>query len=286
VADQPWSEWTGRVQRAEDWVTPQRVAAWFAMLDHTDAPDEGAPAPPGFHWTLAPPLVRESELGPDGHPLRDANSFLPPIPMPRRMWAGSRLTFHRPLLIGDRVERESVITAIQQKQGSSSELVFVTIRHRFTTELGLAIEEEQDLVYRPTAPIGDRRTTETSTSSPAPASRWQRAIYPSETLLFRFSALTFNGHRIHYDRRYATEVENYPGLVVHAPLIATLLLDLLCGVIRSTSIERFTFKALRPTFNTSDFSISAEPAMEQNRFELWSADNRGERAVEAYAWIR
>jgi 3-methylfumaryl-CoA hydratase len=286
VADQPWSEWTGRVQRAEDWVTPQRVAAWFAMLDHTDAPDEGAPAPPGFHWTLAPPLVRESELGPDGHPLRDANSFLPPVPMPRRMWAGSRLTFHRPLLIGDRVERESVITAIQEKRGRSSELVFVTILHRFTTELGLAIEEEQDLVYRPPPQADERRHTTASDSSESAASRWQRAIQPSETLLFRFSALTFNGHRIHYDRRYATEVEKYPGLVVHAPLIATLLLDLLCSVIRSTSIERFTFKALRPTFDTSDFSISAEPAMEQNRFELWSADNRGERAVEAYAWIR
>lgn len=285
MADESWREWTGRVQRAEDWITPQRVAAWYAMLDHSDAPDEGAPAPLGFHWTLAPTLARQSELGPDGHPLRDAGSFLPPIPMPRRMWAGSRVTFHRPLLIGDHVERESVITAIDEKEGKTSALVFVTIRHRFTTELGLAIEEEQDLVYRPPRPRSARRRETPPETEPAEP-RWQRAIHPSETLLFRFSALTFNGHRIHYDRRYTTEVEEYPGLVVHAPLIATLLLDLLRSSVPSADVQRFTFRASRPTFDTSDFSISAQPAMDDNHFQLWSTDNRGERAVEADAWNR
>src|SRR5262249_11989559 len=160
-----------------------------------------------------------------------------PIPMPRRMWAGSRVTFHRPLLIGDRVERESVITAIDEKKGRTSELVFVTIQHRFTTELGLAIEEEQDLVYRPPQSDDGRETS--GAVRHAADSHWQRAIHPSETLLFRFSALTFNGHRIHYDRRYAIEVEKYPGLVVHAPLIATLLLDLMRSAVPTADVERF-----------------------------------------------
>ena len=285
MGDESWKEWAGRVQRAEDWITPQRVAAWLAMLDQSGAPGEGAPAPLGVHWTLAPPLARESELGPDGHPLRDASSFLPPIPMPQRMWAGSRVTFHRPLLIGDRVERESVITAIEEKEGTASRLVFVTIRHLFTTELGLAIEEEQDLVYRPPRPRYSRRRR-TPPETESVEARWQRTIHPSETLLFRFSALTFNGHRIHYDRRYATEVERWPGLVVHAPLIATLLLHLLSTAISSAGVRRFVFRAKRPTFDTSDFTISATPGMDAHHYDLWSTDHRGERAVEAYAWTR
>jgi 3-methylfumaryl-CoA hydratase len=276
------------VDRADDWLTPRAVAAWRATLDRdASAPAAGETAPLGIHWTMAPPIARESELGADGHPRRDERSFLPPIPMPRRMWAGSRIVFHRPLRVGDHVARESTIAAVAAKEGRSSPLVFVTVRHRFTVENELALEEEQDLVYRPeeTGRVPARSAiadAEYNADGDAPA--WQRSVHPSATLLFRYSALTLNGHRIHYDRRYASETEGYPGLVVHAPLVATLLLDLLQTAVPSARIRRFAFRALRPTFDTSDFTISATPAMDDRHFHLWSTNNAGARAVEADAW--
>jgi 3-methylfumaryl-CoA hydratase len=279
------SEWIGRTQTTTDWITPSRVAAWHATFDHAfEPPPDGAAAPLGFHWTLAPLLARESDLGPDGHPRR--GGFLPPIPLPRRLWAGSRIVFHRPLHVGECVERESVITAIDEKQGKSSALVFVTVRHRFTSDAGLAVEEEQDLVYRePPAPSA--RTTEAVVDARgADGADWRRTIHPTKTLLFRYSALTFNGHRIHYDRRYAMDVEGYAGLVVHGPLIATLLLELIQAHVPADRIERFQFKAIRPTFDTSDFSVCGAPTSGDDHVTLWSTDNQGARAVEADAWMR
>jgi 3-methylfumaryl-CoA hydratase len=277
------SRWIGRAQTAVDWIVPSRVAAWHATLDHLiETPRDGDAAPLGFHWTLAPQLARESELGTDGHPRR--GGFLPPIPLPRRLWAGSRVAFHQPLRVGDRVERESVIIAIEEKQGRSSALVFVTLRHRFTSDAGIAIEEEQDLVYRePPAPSA--RSDENAHVNGADGAMWRRTIHPTETLLFRYSALTFNGHRIHYDRRYAEDVEGYGGLVVHGPLIATLLLDLMQLQLPAERIERFEFKATRPTLDTSDFSVCGSPGP-HGEYALWSTDNRGAKAVEARAWAR
>jgi len=280
-----WSQWIGRAQQSVDWITPSRVAAWNATLDRAcELPHDGDAAPLGFHWTLAPQLARESELGPDGHPRR--GGFLPPIPLPRRLWAGSRIAFHQPLCVGERVERESIITAVNEKQGRSSALVFVSVRHRFTSDAGVALEEEQDLVYRePPAPA--TRTTEAiADASRVDDAFWQRTVHPTETLLFRYSALTFNGHRIHYDRRYATEVEGYAGLVVHGPLIATLLLELIQTHVPAERIERFQFRAMRPTFDTSDFSVCGAPGNDAGHFKLWSTDNRGAVAVEAEAWTR
>jgi 3-methylfumaryl-CoA hydratase len=280
-----WSAWIGLGHSSTDWIIPSRVAAWHATLDHTDPPPrDGDAVPLGFHWTLAREVARESELGPDGHPRR--GTFLPPISMPRRLWAGSRVVFHRSLRVGECVTRQSVITAIDHKQGKSSALVFVTVRHRFICDHDVAIEEEQDLVYREAAaPVARAAETSTDTSG-ADGAEWQRAIHPTETLLFRFSALTFNGHRIHYDRRYATGVEGYAGLVVHGPLIATLLLDLIQTHVPAERIERFQFKAMRPTFDTSDFNVYGAPATGDNHFALWSTDNQGARAVEAEAWTR
>ena len=278
-----WKAWIGRAQTSTDRITPARVAAWRATLDHAPEPArDGDPAPLGFHWTLAPQLARESELGPDGHPRR--GGFLPPIPLPRRLWAGSRVTFHQPLRVGEQVERESTITAIEQKQGKSSALVFVTVRHRFTSNDGVAIEEEQDLVYR--EPPQGGQAASAAEANGAHGAAWQRTVHPTETLLFRYSALTFNGHRIHYDRRYATSVEGYAGLVVHGPLIATLLLELLEVQMPAERIERFQFKATRPTFDTSDFQICGAPGSSADHSLLWSTDNVGARAVEAEAWMR
>jgi 3-methylfumaryl-CoA hydratase len=284
VHERDWTQWIGRTRTSVDWVTPSRVAAWCATLDRSAEPAKhGDTTPLGFHWTLAPQLARESELGPDGHPRR--GGFLPPIALPRRLWAGSRVAFHQPLRVGERVERESVITAIDEKQGRNSALIFVTVRHRFTNDAGLAIEEEQDLVYRePPAP--NARTTEAVVdASGDDGAAWRRTVHPTETLLFRYSALTFNGHRIHYDRRYATDVEGYPGLVVHGPLIATLLLELIQTQGAAEHLERFQFKALRPTYDTSEFNVCGAPGADDHHFSLWATDNHGARAVEAEAWM-
>ena len=281
VLDDDLRQWIGRTQTASDWITPSRVAAWHATLDHAaDPPGDGDPAPLGFHWTLAPAIARESDLGPDGHPRR--GGFLPPVALPRRLWAGSRVTFHRPLHVGERVERLSEIASITQKTGKDSPLVFVTVRHQLLGSDGLAIEEEQDLVYRGASSV--RSSTDADADNGASAA-WQRTVHPTETLLFRYSALTFNTHRIHYDRRYATEVEGYPGLVVHGPLIATLLLDLMQTHVGRERIERFHFRAKRPTLDTSDFSVFGAPAG-NGHCTLWSTDNQGARAVDAEGWFR
>jgi 3-methylfumaryl-CoA hydratase len=272
-------EWVGRSQRTTDWITAGRVAAWHATLDRAaDSPRDGDEAPLGFHWTLAPAIARESELGPDGHPRR--GGFLPPVELPRRLWAGSRVTFHRPLRVGERVERLSEIASITEKPGRESPLVFVTVRHRLSGGDGLAIEEEQDLVYRGAAGAAASRDAGRDET----IATWKRIIHPTETLLFRFSALTFNTHRIHYDRRYATDVEGYRGLVVHGPLIATLLLDLMQEHIGRGRVERFQFRAKRPTFDTSDFAVCGAPAGD-GHCALWSTDNQGALAVSAEGWF-
>jgi 3-methylfumaryl-CoA hydratase len=257
------------------------VAAWHATLDHDVAPPrDGELVPPGFHWTLAQPIARESDLGPDGHPRR--GTFLPPVELPRRLWAGSRVDFRRPLRVGERVERISKIASIHEKAGRDSPLVFVTVHHQLIGEDGVALEEDQDLVYRGPSSPGARAH---DNGGAARNAEWHRVIHPTETLLFRYSALTFNSHRIHYDRRYATEVEGYPGLVVHGPLIATLLLDLMQTQVATERIERFQFKAMRPTFDTSDFAVCASPS-ENGRLALWSTDNDGAFAVAAEGWFK
>jgi len=278
-----WKAWVGRTETAADWITPSRVAAWHATLDHAAAvPKDGDAAPLGFHWAVAPMVARESELGPDGHARR--GGFLPPVTLPRRLWAGSRVTFHRPLRVGERVERASVIQSVEEKQGRESALVFVTVAHRFRTDAGLAIEEEQDLVYRSAGIPGTPKSERHADAENADAA-WRHTVRPTETFLFRFSALTFNTHRIHYDRRYATHVEGYAGLLVHGPLIATLLLDLLQAHVGAEHVRRFQFKAMRPTFDTSDFMVYGAPAEDADHFRLWSTDNDGARAVEAEAWV-
>ena len=276
------SRWVGKTQRVSDWVIPSRVAAWHATLDHAaDAPSEGDPAPLGFHWTLAQPIARESELGPDGHARRGV--FLPPVALPRRLWAGSRVSFHQALRVGERVERLSEIASITEKSGRDSPLVFVTVRHALHGSDGLAIEEEQDLVYRGAVSGGGSASRESVRAGETAV--WQRTIHPTETLLFRYSALTFNTHRIHYDRRYATEVEGYAGLVVHGPLIATLLLGLMQDHVGRERVQRFQFRAKRPTFDTSDFTVCGAPSG-AGHCTLWSNDNQGARAVDAEGWFR
>ncbi|HET7825791.1 MAG TPA: MaoC family dehydratase N-terminal domain-containing protein, partial [Anaeromyxobacter sp.] len=272
------ARWVGREQQRVDWVNPNHLAAWNATLDRDDPfPRDGDPAPPCFHWALFPPLARQSELGPDGHARR--GGFLPPVPLPRRMWAGSRVRFDRPLRVGERVELVSTVDKVEEKSGRSGALVFVTVRHRISAGGALAIEEEQDLVYRDAPKPG--AAAPAAPTEPAPRGAWRREIVPDDVLLFRYSALTFNGHRIHYDRRYVTGVEGYPGLVVHGPLIATLLVDLVRREQPQATVERFRFKGLRPTTDVGPFTVNGGPGDSAAHVRLWSTDERGQAAMEA-----
>ncbi|MBI3094428.1 MAG: MaoC family dehydratase N-terminal domain-containing protein [Rhodocyclales bacterium] len=271
--------WIGRREQVDDLVAPSRAAALAATLDRDDpAPLPGDALPPPWHWMLCVPAVRQSALGPDGHPAR--GGFLPPVPLPRRMWAGGRLTFPQPLRVGEAVQRRSQVISVEHKSGRSGDLVFVLVRHEFHGANGLAVTEEHDIVYRDLP----RAVSSAPTLVAAPDDgAWQRGIVPDDVLLFRYSALTFNGHRIHYDRRYATEVEGYPGLVVHGPLIATLLLDLLRRNLPTAAIAAFEFKALQPLFDIAPFSVHGQPEADGKTVRLWARDAEGGLAMSASA---
>lgn len=261
-------QWIGKTESRSDVITPVPIAALAATLD-IETPS--GPLPPLWHWLFFLPIHRQSELGPDGHPRR--GGFLPPVALPRRMWAGGRLHFHQPLRAGETVARSSTIADVQWKEGRTGPLVFVLVRHEISGERGIAISEEHDIVYRgPSAP---------SPKTPAPdGASWERTVHPGDVLLFRYSALTFNGHRIHYDRRYATEVEGYPGLVVHGPLIATLL----AGLVKQP-ISRFEFRAVSPLFDTGPFSVCGKPDGDGKTVALWAKDAAGNLAMTATAGL-
>jgi 3-methylfumaryl-CoA hydratase len=274
-------ECVGRSESANDQITPVPIAALSATLDR-EAPDPqpGYLLPPLWHWLYFLPVHRQSELGPDGHPQR--GGFLPPVSLPRRMWAGGRLQFHRSLRVADRISRVSQISDITYKEGRTGALVFVTAHHEISNNQGLAVTEEQDLVFRENPKSGDL--------APAPKnapvnSQFQRMVCPDPVMLFRYSALTFNNHRIHYDRRYAMEVEGYPGLVVHGPLIATLLLDLLHRNFAEAVVTGFAYRAIRPLFDTAGFSVCGRLVTAGNTAELWAQDAGGYLAMEATATL-
>ena len=273
--------WEGRTETLHDLVTPAPLRGLAATLDREDPePVEGTALPPLWHWLFFLPQHRQSEIGPDGHARR--GGFLPPVPLPRRMWAGSRLQWLAPLKVGERVQRTSRIVSVTHKSGRSGDLLFVLVRHEVHNDRGLCLTEEHDIVYRPAALPGEQG------SAPRSAERspvWERTVVPDDVLLFRYSALTFNGHRIHYDRQYVTAVEAYPGLVVHGPLIATLLLDL---VRRHTPrpVTHFEFRALRPTYECADgraLKVCGVP--EGDRVHLWAQDHEGWLTMQASATL-
>lgn len=278
-----WQDWIGRTQTTHDVVTATPCAALSATLDRpSERPPAGTPLPPLWHWLYCLPLAQESELGPDGHPRR--GGFLPPIPLPRRMWAGSQFEFHAPLRVGDAIARTSAIESITTKSGRTGELVFVRVRHTIHRgqDAAPAITEFHDIVYREAARPDDAPPP----AQPAPsASAWQRTCTPDPVLLFRYSALTFNGHRIHYDRRYVTEVEGYAGLVVHGPLIATLLLDLLRRERPDADVAHFEFRAMRPLIDIHPFAVCGEP-QDDGTVRLWARDHEGALAMTATATLR
>ena len=227
------------------------------------------------------PSARQSEIGPDGHPRR--GGFLPPVPLPRRMWAGGRLQWHAPLRVGDAVQRVSRIVSVSHKSGRSGDLVFVLVRHEVGNAQGLALSEEHDIVYRAAAQPGD--PVPAPQAAPANAV-WSREIVPDDVLLFRYSALTFNGHRIHYDRQYVTEVEGYPGLIVHGPLIATLLMDLVRRNAPDADVATFRFKAVRPTFDLNPFRVNGQLQPDGKTIKLWAQDHEGWLTMDATSTLR
>jgi len=269
--------WVGRRASAEDLASLPPVAALSATLDRDDPPPKAGDAlPPLWHWLFFLEAKPASELGHDGHPKR--GGFLPPVPLPRRMWAGSRLSFRKPIPLGAAIRRDSEILKVETKEGRTGTLVFVTVRHRIVCESATAIEEEHDIVYRNAPKHGDAAPP--PKSAPADAA-WTRALSPDAVLLFRYSALTFNGHRIHYDHPYVTQVEGYPGLVVHGPLQATLMLDLLRRQRPEARVERFSFRALSPVFADRPLSVNGRAAGE--KIALWVANDAGYLAMEGEA---
>jgi 3-methylfumaryl-CoA hydratase len=275
--------WTGRTEARVDTITAAPQAALSATLDRDDPPpQEGTTVPPLWHWLYFTPVTLAREIGPDGHARR--GGFLPPVPLPRRMWAGGRLAFSDPLRVGDIAARTSRIADVSVKSGRSGSLVFVCVNHVITTARGTALSEEHDIVYRDPPQQG------AAAPQPQPAPRdedFARPIVPDPVLLFRYSALTFNGHRIHYDRTYVTEVEGYPGLIVHGPLIATLLLDLLRRHLPQARVMHFAFRAVRPLFDIHRFEVCGreERADSGRRFALWARDHEGWLAMQATAEV-
>lgn len=275
------SRWIGKTETVDDTVTATPYAALSATLDRpAERPPVGTALPPLWHWLYFLPLYRQSEVGPDGHAKR--GSFLPPVPLPRRMWAGSQFEFKAPLRVGDRIRRLSTISDVTEKSGRTGPLVFVKVRHEITAneQSSPSIIEFHDIVYREAAKPDD--------VAPPPkrapqGGAWQRHWVPDDVLLFRYSALTFNGHRIHYDRKYVTEVEGYPGLIVHGPMIATLLLDLLRWQLPAANVTRYQFRAVRPIFDIHPFDVCGEPAADGKSVRLWAKDHDGWLAMEATA---
>ena len=266
-------EWIGKRETLEDLAAPAPVHGLAALLDHEAPPWTKDQVPPLGHWLYFLPRARQSDIDADGHGKR--GGFLPPVDLPRRMFAGSTVTFHAPIAIGAPVRREGTILDVSEKQGASGRLVFVKVRYEIFAGDTLAITDEQDIVYREgeTVPVIAAKPL-----NPRLAGKTRR-IEPTATLLFRFSALTFNAHRIHYDRDYACEEEYYPGLVVQGPFIAMLLLDHLLRMKPALSIRAFSFRARSPLYDVAPFDLCL--AQRDGGYDLWALDNIGREAMTA-----
>ncbi|MBT8147992.1 MAG: MaoC family dehydratase N-terminal domain-containing protein [Gammaproteobacteria bacterium] len=252
-----------------------------ALLDR-DASEisDGVAVPPLWHWLYFLPHARQSELAADGHPRR--GGFLPPVPLPRRMWAGGRLEFHHPLRAGDAITRRSVIKQVETKEGRSGQLAFVCVAHEISNSAGLAIYEEHDIVYRENPAASVSQSTPKAAKSAPATSDYSRHHLADPVTLFRYSALTFNGHRIHYDRDYVTGEEGYPGLIVHGPLLATLLVELCRENQPDARLRKFEFRALSPVFDGKPFTACGKQ-VDSNNTELWIADSDNNLCMQATA---
>lgn len=265
-----FDDWIGRSQRVTDILEPARSNALSVALGGQGGRQVGEPLPLLHHWLYFWDVKAPADLGTDGHPAK--GGFLPPVPLPRRMWAGGRLSFHRPLSLGDTVTKTSTIEAITEKSGRSGTLVFVTVRHDLDAGDGIAVSEVQDLVYREPAAA----TLPAPVGAPAPDTPWGETVDPNPTLLFRYSALTMNGHRIHYDRPYAVAEESYPALVVHGPLQATLLIALAARNL-SEPITGFQFRGQQPAFDGTALHVCGQPTADGA--DVWTQQGEAKNMV-------
>ena len=242
----PLSSWIGRFEEAEDVASRQVQTRLAAVLDYFEPPWPADQLPPLAHWFHFVEATAQSQIGADGHPKRGA--FLPPVALPRRMYAGSRLEFLQPIRLGEPIKRRSTIKDIQGKSGAAGDMVFVTILHEISTAQGVAITEEQDIVYRSSPDAGGAPSAPRAPKPAPPEPDARRTTVVDTVMLFRFSALAFTGHRIHYDQTYATHTEGYPGLLIHGPLIATLLLDHFLRLHPGATPLSYQFRAKQPLF--------------------------------------
>ncbi|MEK6593774.1 MAG: MaoC family dehydratase N-terminal domain-containing protein [Pseudomonadota bacterium] len=271
--------WIGKTENKSDVATAWPVIALTATLDRRDPdPAPGDAIPPGWHWLYFLEAKPAAELGPDGHPKR--GGFLPPVPLPRRMWAGGRIEFRRALRVGETLRRDSEIISVQSKQGKSGNLVFVTVRHSVFAGGAIAVVEEHDIVYREAAAPDDPKPS--AKAAPQQAA-WRREITPDAVVLFRFSALIFNAHRIHFDLDFCHE-EGYPGLVVHGPLQTILLLDL-CRRQETRPVKKLEYRALHPVFHDERITINGEPAADGSTAEVWTGNAAGNMAMAGTAYF-
>lgn len=268
------TDWIGRSETRKERLEVARAEALRVTLESRDPPcAPGQALPELWHWAYFWDYAALSRLGEDGH--AEKGGFLPPVALPRRMWAGSRLTWRAPLRLDSEVRRHSTIAAIEEKQGRSGPLVFVTLRHVLEGPEGPALEEEHDIVYReaPAEVQAEGQAAARGPGEPAPEGAWYRSLQPDSVLLFRYSALTFNGHRIHYDQPYVTGTEGYPGLIVHGPLLATLMVDLARREAPERRLANFRFRALRPVFCGEEIVVGGQP--DDEGANLWVAGPDG-----------
>jgi 3-methylfumaryl-CoA hydratase len=264
---QRFNAWIGKQATETDWVTAMPLRRLAAMLDHDIPPWHAHELPPLGHWLFHLPDARQSELGTDGHPHR--GGFMPPIPLPRRMWAGSRIRFLRSVAIGAQILRRSTVMNLATRTVASGQMVRVTIRHDIVCNGETAIEEEQDIVYVDDQASNPRQRTAVA----MPEAQISRRFQATPELLFRFSALTFNAHRIHYDRDYARDAEHYPGLVVHGPLLAMLLVDHFLRHRPGSCVTGFSVRARAPTFERDTFELCL--ATQSAGVDLWISGTDG-----------
>lgn len=270
-----YGDWINKSISRDDTLGVQPARFMQATMGQVPTLGQADPLPPLWHWLYFLEAEPIGELGRDGHPKK--GGFLPPVELPRRMWAGGRFEFLAPLRLGSDVRKTSVIKDIVEKRGRSGDLCFVTVRHEIFDGETLAVREEHDIVYRedphPDAPKPlPVRAPENSAIS--------EEIQPSSVMLFRYSALTFNGHRIHYDPEYAREIEGYDGLVFHGPLTATLLADL---AQRATGrlLRKFSFRGLAPLTDLSPFHLEGRSG--DDEMDLWARRSDGALAMTATA---
>jgi 3-methylfumaryl-CoA hydratase len=270
-------QWIDRTTAASDIVTAQLVKGLRATLFmEIGTPKPGDAAPWTVHWCLGQPVYPMSELGPDGHPTR--GGFLPPVPLPRRMWAGGELEFFEPLRVGDEMTRTSRISDVTMKTGSTGILCFISVEHLITTPRGTAIRERQDIVFRD---MSSAQAPAQAKPSAPPSAQHRESHMADPVLLFRYSALTFNGHRIHYDRDYVTKVEGYPGLVFHGPMQAAFLVEFAAKLHGGVAPKKISYRGVQPLFEGSEFSVNANDT--GDGMELWTANSAGQPTMKGTA---